>query len=1448
MKMFISRGSVFSVIAACGLLANIAKADTGTPSFYGCVSDPPQSAGLYSLSTSSYAPEQIKRNIYASGGGIADDNYYYSVHYEVIGGIPVIECTSYSLKNWGVEDYFTNCKITNVATDLAYFAPRDEAYGCYFNETGTGYIFGKSKLSQFSCEKIADLDIAFAAMDFDAQGTLYAIDWTGKLVTVNTATGEQTTVGETGKTTSMITGGVIDRASGVFYFSVCNDDEHALYSVDLTTAEASKVYDLENNEQLGGMFFPVSYASGAPAASSNPSISFSGTSLSGTVRFRAPQKSVGGDPLDGSVTYHIEANGKEVATGTAAYADGYINAPVELDAPGRYCFSLYFSNESGRGPRSKTTQYVGPDVPKAPGSPRMTYNKGTVKLFWTAAGSTGVNGGSIDRSNMYYKITRLPDGEVFSAEASGWTQELDTPEERTTYCYEIRTVAGGLESPPAYTPEFALGTIVPPFDEQFAAQPSTIGWTWINNDSYVEDNYSTSSGMRLVTMNCPDEGTYLATPAMLLEAGKKYDISLSLKRGNSSYTEQFELVAGTALTPESLNATVILPQETLEDSDYKTFTATFEPETTAKYYIALHGMTRARMMYMKSFNISKGVASGTPGAVTNLTVTPDANGGHQVVVRFTAPTENLDGGALTEITSAELIRDGETIKTLDEGVLPGADIEMIDDTEPSSGRHTYTVVCHNSGGNGEPVSATVWVGFNVPQPVEWVKVKETSTLGTVNISWAPAIEDIDGKSLENARITYSLYDRNYELIKTGLEETSIELRAQEPLAPQEWVQYRVAAVSEGGESELAKSALVPVGPADKAPYRESWAGKEASHLVGTTANCVGDTWMVVGGFSYNNRDVDPQDGDGGMMGLENTVPDETISMFTAKIDLSDVSAPALSFWVYNYIGDNGKDNANEIEVKIIGDNDDDFQHLETIVIGETGPQRQWNKVIVPLSGYEGQTVRLRLEATVITAIYMHVDNIEVNTSSPCNLAATDFSAPLSVNPDSEFKLEFIVHNNGDSVIENAEAALVRNGEKVQTHNISKLLSGERLKITFKDKLNVLDADEVEYHGLVSATGDLIDSDNSTSKGIVYLRRNGCPIVKNLTAVADETGISLSWSVPDMTEAAPAHTTEGFEDAPAWKSDVDGWTFLDLDRATIGGIGKKQLPVSGQQSFFVIDDTYKELNDANSGTRFKAHEGTHSLWSMYSMRGTTYVQSDDWAISPELYGGPQTVNFWASSFEADKGQNQYLESFEVLASTTGNETEDFELISRVDNVHAKWTNYDFYLPAGTRYLAIRAVSYDKYLLMIDDVRFIPAGGTPKELTLAGYHVYRDGERITSAPLASNTFVDTDVVPEQTYNYRVTAHYGTDGESDGSEQAVATAATNGIDSICGSSAMNVYSRGGYICIRGAEGENITVVSAAGLVIASELGEALSEIAVAPGVYLVKVGTDTFKVICR
>ena len=130
------------MLSVAALVFPAAASQAAKPAFNACVSEPSQSVGMYSFSTTEYSPTLIKRNIYASGGGIANDSYYYSHHYDVIAGLPVIEVSSYSLKDWSVDDHYSNRTLANVATDIAYFAPRDEAYACFSNESGTGYLFG----------------------------------------------------------------------------------------------------------------------------------------------------------------------------------------------------------------------------------------------------------------------------------------------------------------------------------------------------------------------------------------------------------------------------------------------------------------------------------------------------------------------------------------------------------------------------------------------------------------------------------------------------------------------------------------------------------------------------------------------------------------------------------------------------------------------------------------------------------------------------------------------------------------------------------------------------------------------------------------------------------------------------------------------------------------------------------------------------------------------------------------------------------------------------------------------------------------------------------------------------------------------------------------------------------------------------------------------------------
>ena len=276
----------------------------------------------------------------------------------------------------------------------------------------------------------------------------------------------------------------------------------------------------------------------------------------------------------------------------------------------------------------------------------------------------------------------------------------------------------------------------------------------------------------------------------------------------------------------------------------------------------------------------------------------------------------------------------------------------------------------------------------------------------------------------------------------------------------------------------------------------------------------------------------------------------------------------------------------------------------------------------------------------------------------------------------------------------------------------------------------------------------------------------------------------------------------------------------------------------------MDGTYPALNDANSGTRFHAFSGDLYLCSMYSMRGNQYVRSNDWAITPELYGGPQTVSLYASSFLADAGQTQYNETFEVLYSLTGTEPEDFILAERFEEIAPQWTRYDIFLPDGTRYMAIRGVSFDRYLLMVDDVAFARAGAPARPLSLEGYDLWRDGKLLTNVSAVG--FVDKDITPGETYRYRVAARYaGGEISATTPETVVVTAPMGGLADVSGA-AVTVSAANGVITVKGGEGRQISVVTPDGRTVARRTGSETTRINVAAGaIYIVTVDNYVFKV---
>ena len=194
----------------------------------------------------------------------------------------------------------------------------------------------------------------------------------------------------------------------------------------------------------------------------------------------------------------------------------------------------------------------------------------------------------------------------------------------------------------------------------------------------------------------------------------------------------------------------------------------------------------------------------------------------------------------------------------------------------------------------------------------------------------------------------------------------------------------------------------------------------------------------------------------------------------------------------------------------------------------------------------------------------------------------------------------------------------------------------------------------------------------------------------------------------------------------------------------------------------------------------------------------------------------------------------------MYSTTDNDINSFDYLPEggvYDEISHEWTKYSFDLPAGAKYFAIGYVSECKVAFLLDDVTFIPAGGTSAPATPTGYNVYRDGEKINDAPVTETIFIDTpDSDSEPTYH--VTALY-TDGESRLSNpcKVLLTGVT-----VIGSDneSVDIEVIDGGIIVRGGDSH---VYTTDGRLVANATGG--SAITLPRGIYLVKTATAVTKV---
>ena len=1398
--------------------------------------------GVYEMSTtqgdSECTPVKLDPRLYVMDAVYTGDKYWITHAVEDPNTYQVKSMTYYTFNptDWSVIKEQVGDKDLSLTTST-WVEAEEMAYCSWFENFK--HIFGFLSIDDGQKYQLGQLENRLLAMASLPDGTIYAINDKGTLVTLNRQTGKVAkTIGQTGLTTYSRTSAAIDPKTKIMYFIDCGERESALYAVDIETAAASKLYDMEGNKQFIGLYIVEdSTPATVPAPPAGAGLDFEAGSLSGKIRFNVPSTFYDGSEASGDVRYSITIDDGQSFSGATAWSKAE-SVDVAFQQPGRRSFSIKLTNATGDSPETKLSAWIGPDAPSPVTAASAAWADGRFTIKWTAP-EAGVNGGWFDPSAVRYDVVRVNDGVKIADGISGTSCTDDVPEpvnKIVGYTYTITPICNGVSGEPVTTSKKSIGYIIPPYSNTFDNSSATGGYTVLdaNKDSKKWGYNSSSACFRIQYSSSKDMDDYLFTPQLQLEAGRSYTFSFKARAHNNSDHEFVEGVISTGTSVASVKATIIEKTE-LVSKEWVTLSGTFTPETSGRYRFGFHAVSpkNSYYLYVDDLEISAGAGSAAPAAMSDFTVTPAADGSLKASVSMRTPSTDVGGAPISSLTKVELLRNGTIINTWE---APAVNTVLTyEDTEATAKNTLYTAMAYNAAGQGAIAQQNVFIGFDAPNAPTEVAAAAGSNTGEAVISWKAPETDLQGNKLSASNLTYTVVrrlDDKTETVVSGLTSCSFTDKAVSPDAEQQFYDYAVSAQTTGGSSQAAGSQLIPLGKPYAVPFSESFRNGRISSIWGLDSNNATAGWLL--GQDTSIDGISSEDGDNGLVIMEALTKGSEATLYSGSIAIPAEGNPTLCLAYFNH------DSRNTLDVVVAETGSISGKKLTTITLNPSAPE-EWVNVPLSLDEFKGKNVQIYFTAKVVNTTVFIMDNIRIENRLDHDLAVRSLSLPARVVPGNGYEVVAMFENKGLNSASGYKVNLLLNGETVDSRTGADLAAGAAAKVSFPRLTSSSAGGKLDYQVALEFAADLNQDNNRSATYPARLVSPGFPVPGKPDASTDGRDVVLTWTEPDITSGAMQPVTESAEDFTPFSTGLagsevfddytGGWTMVDHDGVTPFDITSKGEPVIFPNchrpvGFMVFDSSTLNLEE------WSAHTGSRMFVSFAS----GYAPNDDWMISPLLPGDAQTVKLWAKSLTTLYGE----ETFEFLYSTTDTRLSSFTRVGDRKAAPDQWTEYSFDLPAGAKYFAIRCTSEGTFAFLVDDITFIPAH--PNEgLELSGFNLYRNGDLINSEPLKETRFKDENVA-DGNRAYRLTALYNR-GESELSEEVEVK--VSGADTVL-ADGLSVSADDRTITIRGAAGKEVRVATASGILLHSGVS-ATDEIRISAGkgIYAVRIGDRQFRI---
>ncbi len=1315
--------------------------------------------GMYSFTATespTLTPMAVTDFNSATGGGVYYDGTFKYVNNFRLYGLNFVTIYSYDTETWqqNAEPISIEGDMSMVASANTYDPVNGKAYGCYYTKDGAGIHIAEVDYDAQTVKVLASTETLYIAFAANRQGDVYAISEGGDLFKVNKTNGEVTLIGATGVAPARyLQSAAFDMKTGKMYWAAQEaDGSGSLYEVNIETGIASKIAKFPDNEEITCLYIPMPLAEdNAPAVATDVNLTFEDGSKYGQISFRAPDKTFSGNDLSEELDYKIMANGTEIANGKI---DAGWRVTADVTAPaGMVNFTITTKNAYGESPKAKASKWIGYDIPDKPVvTLDITDGKSTVKWEQPEALNQSYLG------TVQYDVIRYPENKKVADHITE-TTFTETLEAGTikAYYYGVKAYTQETAGEEGYSNYKAFGNALEvPYFEDFN-DPSSIALytvldvngdekTWGYNPDYKAATYTYNEAQ--------PANDWLITPSVHLEPNYLYNLSYKVRAGLNDYKERIEVYYGQGNTAESMTQK-LLDKTDIIGEEYKTYEHDVIVDADGNYNFGFHSISDADRFYLivDSIKLVKSSSFSAPDVVNDLKVTPGDKGAMKAKIEFKAPTKNIAGNNLANLTKIEILRNGELIKTFNTPAV-GSALSYDDNAVKKNGHNTYTVIAYNAEA-GRKTEKTVFIGEDIPSGADGILIDGETK---ITIKWSPITKGQNGGYVnpDNVKYTIATIENNSvgEILEENISDTSYDVSYNTDEGEQKMIQYAINATGIGGESGFYATEGLMVGKAHELPFIESIAGYFFTNL----------TWWVSSSNPDNTFKLskNSSDDDNGSLTWKANNAGEWASINSGKIDSK--SGNANFSLVYDYLAIPGKDIKLDVLVQKPDGTD---EVVKTIDFKTLTGSEEWRTDMVSLSKYVGERyiiVKFKYTSNEV-GTELFIDNIKVYNMHNNNLEVK-MKAPDKVAAGIPFDVNATITNSGKTVVNGCKLEVKVDGTLLKEENITESINPIQSK-----KLNISIPVPYDKTGTMKIEVGIVGTDDEPADNIasaeVTIEESNLPKPENFKAE------SLGGGVVKLTWDAPVNNIEKVsEDFSAYEpwiiENIGDWTLIDADKLATYAIfnGVEWNHLGDPQAFITYNLVNIGIDVSQADPDYVPHSGEQCLLSVNG-KG----ENNNWLISPMLSGKAQTMKFWATSVST-----LYPETFEVLYSMSGKDMKDFTLIEEYAEVQKGWKQYEVAIPEGARYFAIRLKSNDMLALLLDDVEFERGTAVP-----VSYNLYRDGAFLKNVDRKQLHSSDGVGSADGEHTYALTAVYP-EGESAPVQVTVITAITT-IDAATG-----------------------------------------------------------------